>query len=126
MRINVTELGGEPLPMGVYDLEIVDCKETVSKAGNPMVALEFLEPESGEKLRLFATLQPGKCFTIIDILKAVGADLTPDENGEIELDEDALVGCHVRAEVTHETYEGRTRAVPRKFSPVQTKAGRRR
>lgn len=118
MKINMTSLGDTLLPAGIYQMEILECEESVSKAGHPKVVIEFLEPNSRVIVPLHATLQPGKCFTIVNVLRALGANLEPDKEGNVEIDPSDLVGCSLLVELATETYEGRTRLTPRRFMPL--------
>jgi hypothetical protein len=122
-----TDDGGfTPLPEGVYDIQVLDGKQTTSKQQNPQIELqcEIAHGEfTGRKFRLWYSLLPQAAWKLRDMLDAIGVEYT-EHDGKLRFDLDEVIGGFIRATATPGEYQGKpkndwTKEEP---SPLSNKA----
>lgn len=113
-KINFSQLkekaGDGSFPLldpGVYELELKSAEFKIASTGSPMIAAQFVEPDT--KIRIFENwvLTEKAAFRLFMFLKHTGieapsGDLDP-ESDEFEKFVDDLVGTEVTAKVKQET-----------------------
>lgn len=96
-----------PISEGVHVFTVKDAEETESSKGNPMwvFTLACNTPgEEGKDVRLYLTLTQNTRWKLELFLDAMRAPAT----GSVTADK--FVGRQMRAQITHEDYEGRPQA----------------
>ena len=106
---------------GIHTAKIVDIEETTSQAGDDMLKITF-EVVSGESkgCKLFdnCVLTEKALWKFQLLLKALGMRC----EGKLAIDLDKLIGKLVDVEVSHEEYNGQTRARVNDFTKAGTKS----
>lgn len=106
---------------GIHTAKIVDIEEATSQAGDDMLKITF-EVVSGESkgCKLFdnCVLTEKALWKFQLLLKALGMRC----DGKIAIDLDKLIGKLVDVEVSHEEYNGQTRARVNDFTKAGTKS----
>lgn len=88
----------EALEEGNYSAKISSVKQDVSKAGNPMLTIEFtLTEPAGRKMWRYFALTPNALWALKGFLEDLEFDLPQD--GEFDFDETELVGEEVILEI---------------------------
>lgn len=101
---------------GWYNVEVTDCQDAMSKAGdsvNTTLTMKILDgPFKGAILfKLYNEKAPGLA---IPLLKALGVEIVPD----MEVDLEATKGRKVRAYVKNEEWQGVVRNRVEDFRPL--------
>lgn len=96
---------------GDYSVEVVEIEQKTSESsGADYLSMEFkiLDGEfTGKKLYHNCSLQPQALFNLRGVLEALGFEVP---QGVMELDTADLIGETCMVSVTHEQYEGKTKA----------------
>lgn len=92
----------EPLPEGTYLLTIKKVTSKLSSTGNPMLVIQFEEPETKTNIFENYSLQEQAIFKLQGLLKAIGLDA----DAQLTLDESELEGSMIRAALIQDEYNG--------------------
>lgn len=98
-------------PEGNYKLRVEEAEMETSSNDNDMIALTCEVAEGkyeGSKVWHRLVFSEGSLWRAREALEAMGIEV-PD--GEMEVDPSELIGCEFGAELLHETYEGKKKAV---------------
>ncbi len=97
-----------------YPMTVTKFNKTESKAGNPMVVLEFTAGEGAAKSRypykLYQAITDKSKAGIAKLLTALGCEKS--ETGSFKVDPSKFLGTTVEVFLKPETYEGTTRSKP--------------
>lgn len=91
----------DPIPEGMYALEIVEAEEKTSSKGSQMIVVVFQEPESKTRIWENYVIQQNCLWKLKELLDVVGIDTS----GSLDLDASELVGVMVRGKVIQDTYD---------------------
>lgn len=115
------EDGGMPSE-GSHVMEIVEAEVRESSEGNDYINLKLKctdeDDQPGKIMYHACSLQPQALFNLRAVLTAIGHEV-PD--GVYEFEADDMVGGVCQVEVSHEKYEGKTRARGVSFDEVVEK-----
>jgi hypothetical protein len=113
---NAPDKGFTPPPEGVYDLEILNCEQKTSQAGNPQLELQT-EVASGElegrKIRLWYSLTPQSAWKLKKLLIATHTPheiLGDEKTGTVSFDSDDLIGAIFTVDCVAGEYQGKAKA----------------
>lgn len=123
IKVDMTDVKGfEPVPSGVYTIEVINCEETVSgenskNPGSPLLKWTFsiIDPQQfgGRQLFVYTTLLPHALFTLKNLLDALEPEV--DHQTEIEFEITDFIGHTCQAEVEKSQYGGRDTNNIKKF-----------
>lgn len=96
----------EPLPEGLYELQVAKVEQTVSKAsGNPMLKIEFnvlTEGYEGRKIWSNYVLTENMYWKVQELFKSLGLDA----DGIVDIDTDDMIGLTCTGKITQREYQG--------------------
>lgn len=96
----------EPIPEGVYEVQIAKVEETKSKtSGNPMLKVEFTvleDPYNGRKVWANYGMTAEAMWKIQELFKSIGMPT----DGTVEIDSSELIGLTCRAKIAQREYQG--------------------
>lgn len=96
----------EPLPEGVYDVQIAKIEETKSKtSGNPMLKIEFdilSEGYNGRKIWANYLLTENCLWKMQELFGSLGLD----SEGIVQMDTTELIGMTCKAKIAQREYNG--------------------
>lgn len=117
-QINLDRTANVPITEGIHLFSVADITEGESKAGNPMwtVKLACQDPaEAGKQVSLFLVLTDAARWKFEAFLDAVMAPKAGTATAS------QFIGRSLRAQITHEDYEGKPQARIGEMWPVTTK-----
>lgn len=96
----------EPIPEGVYEVQIAKVEETKSKtSNNPMLKVEFTvldEPYNGRKVWANYVLTADALWKVKELFASLGLD----SDGIVEMDTADLIGLTCKAKIAQREYNG--------------------
>jgi len=108
---------------GDVGLEVVEVEQKTSESsGGDYLALEFkiiggLDDQfNGRKIYHNCSLQPQALFNLRGVLEALGFEVP---QGTMDLDPADMIGETCGASLAHEVYQGKTKARPVEFFPIE-------
>jgi hypothetical protein len=114
-QVPLERTANTPISEGVHLFTIKDFEEGESSNGNPMWTFTLAcntPTEEGKEVRMYLVLTPNARWKLENFLDAMRAPA----NGTVTADK--FVGRQMRAQITHEMYEGRAQARVGEMFPV--------
>lgn len=90
------------LEEGMYELDITNVEEKVSRTGKDMILVTFKHQETGTAIWENYVLQENCLWKLKELLDAVGIDT----EGTVDIDFNDLIGQTVTGKVIQEEYNG--------------------
>jgi len=117
-QINLDRTANVPITEGIHQFSVAEIAEGESKAGNPMWTVKLAcldEAEAGKQVSLFLVLTDAARWKFEAFLDAVLAPKTGSATAS------QFVGRKLRAQITHEDYEGKPQARIGEMWPMTTR-----
>lgn len=118
MNLNFSEVktGRDPLPEGIYILEVLEAEEKTSATGKPMIAVKFKEQETGNFVFANFVLLAENLWFLKSFLEAMGVEVGDDMDSTDIVDK--IIGAEVKAKLTQREYNGQVSNNVKNFLPV--------
>ena len=117
-QINLDRTANVPITEGIHQFSVAEIAEGESKAGNPMWTVKLAcldEAEAGKQVSLFLVLTDAARWKFEAFLDAVLAPKAGSATAS------QFVGRKLRAQITHEDYEGKPQARIGEMWPMTTR-----